>query len=73
MFAFEPEFAVAVMDKKEVGLLPAPKRMTFYTISRTCVFVRIIMAIGAGLRGQAYVLCALMQPAGTTLKMALLT
>ena len=73
MSAFEPEFAVAVMDEKQIGFFPAPERMAFYTIGCTCVFVGIIVTIGAGLRIQSYVLCALMHPAGTIPKVALIT
>jgi hypothetical protein len=73
MFAFKSEFAVAVVDKKQIGFFPAPKRMAFYAIGCTCVFMGILVTIGASFGVQAYVLCALMHPVGAIAKVALVT
>ena len=73
MFAFEPEFAVAVMDKKQIGFLPAAKSMAFRTISRLCFFVRIRMAIRTGSKVQANVSGALMHASAAISKVALVT
>jgi len=73
VLTIKSEFAVAIMNEKQVGYLPALKRMAFRTFSRSCVSVGIRMTIGASIKIQADVLSTLMHVAGVLLKMALFT
>ena len=71
MFAFEPKFAVAVMDEKKSGFLPAGGRVTSRTIGRPRILMWIRMAIRAGIKIKANVPRALMHAASAFLKVAL--
>ena len=73
MFAFEPELAIAVMNEKQIGFFPASNRVTFHTIGRSCVFVRIAMTIRASSKVQADVLGAFLSAIGIIAKVALVT